>query len=239
MIKIAVCDDEEKICEQMENILLSIFEHLSAKCIIDLFFTGEELCLELRKQSYDLIFLDIELKKMNGVSVGKFIRDTLKNEITQIIYISSNQHYAMELFQCRPFDFVTKPLTYQRLDELIRKYISISKRGELFFSYKIGFDTYKVPYQDIVFFEKIERKIYIHFTSGEIQAFYGTMDDVCQRIHSKYFLLIHKSYLVNFNYIKVFKHNEIKLIDNTTLTISQTKRKSILKQYDELVEEVL
>ena len=98
-INIAVCDDEIKICSHVENILINILAHKFFEYNIDVFYSGEALCEEMERTKYDLVFLDIELPKMNGVEIGKYIRDTKNDNITQIVYISSKQEYAMELFK--------------------------------------------------------------------------------------------------------------------------------------------
>ena len=59
----------------------------------------------LKREKADILFLDIELPGMNGVSVGKYIREILEDENIFLIYISSKQNYALQLFQNHPFDF--------------------------------------------------------------------------------------------------------------------------------------
>ncbi|WP_353092917.1 response regulator [Tissierella praeacuta] len=87
MLRIAICDDESSICNQLEEILDMLEKGFSKKLQIDIFYSGEELCSYLSKDNYyDIIFLDIELKEMNGVEVGQVIRDKMLNETTQIIY---------------------------------------------------------------------------------------------------------------------------------------------------------
>ena len=88
-IQIAICDDEDKICLQLKDILGSISDEKSVEFIIQIFQCGEDLCKSLKDKDYDLIFLDIELPKINGIEVGKYIREKLNNEIVQIAYISA------------------------------------------------------------------------------------------------------------------------------------------------------
>ena len=113
--KIAVCDDEQIICSTMYNKLQNLSKSKSVIFEIDCFTSGEELCDEIKHTNYDLLFLDIELPKMNGVAVGQYIRETLKNETIQIAYISSKQEYAMELFEMRPINFLVKPLSEKQI----------------------------------------------------------------------------------------------------------------------------
>ena len=125
--KIAICDDEKVICNSMFNLLQEISKSISICFETDCFTSGEKLCTEMKTTNYDLIFLDIELPKMNGVAVGKHIRENLKNEFVQIAYISSNQEYAMELFEIRPINFLVKPLNYENISKIIDKLLTISE----------------------------------------------------------------------------------------------------------------
>lgn len=68
-IKIAVCDDEIKICSQIENMLINVLSHKFLEYDIGVFYSGEALCEAIGRTKYDLIFLDIELPKMNGVEI--------------------------------------------------------------------------------------------------------------------------------------------------------------------------
>jgi len=109
VLRIAICDDENSICNQLEEILDMLEKEFSKKLQIDIFYSGEELSSHLSKDNYyDIIFLDIELKEMNGVEVGQVIRDKMLNETTQIVYISGKETYAMELFKVRPLDFIMR-----------------------------------------------------------------------------------------------------------------------------------
>ena len=65
-IKIAICDDEIKICSHIENMLKYILSQKFLEYDIDVFYSGEALCEEMERTKYDLVFLDIELPKMNG-----------------------------------------------------------------------------------------------------------------------------------------------------------------------------
>lgn len=69
----------------------------------EVFYSGETLFKTIEnKDKYGLIFLDIQLLQLDGVQVGKQIRERLGNEKISIVYISSKETYAMSLFQVRP-----------------------------------------------------------------------------------------------------------------------------------------
>jgi len=71
MFRIAICDDEPAVCSQIETILLNYSEESNLDIEIQVFYSGEELCKFLEDgEGFDLIFLDIELKLINGIEVA-------------------------------------------------------------------------------------------------------------------------------------------------------------------------
>ena len=95
MIRIAIIDDAVEIGTQLETILIEITTNKGIAIDIDIYYSGKELCEHLQNgEFYDLIFLDIEMPEFTGIDVSKMIRDNLKNDATQIAYISGNKEYV-------------------------------------------------------------------------------------------------------------------------------------------------
>ena len=241
MITVAICDDEKKICAELECALIDIFGKLQTKHEIDVFITGEELCQKIEAGAhYDLIFLDIEFAKdkINGVEVGRLIRDTYQNNIVSIVYISWEKSYALQLFEIHPLNFLIKPLEYDAVEKVIRKYLKIYRVWSEVFTYKFGHDVFKVQVKDIVYLESVKRKLVIHLSDGRKEEFYGTLKEVYQEQFQRLdFLFIHSAYIVNYDYIAVLRHNELLLTDSMiSLPISQHKRKEVKETYYTITE---
>ncbi len=225
-INIAVCDDERNICAQVESMLTEILSEISTEYNIDVFESGESLCNEMKRTEYDLIFLDIELPNMNGVDIGRYIREELKNEIVQIAYISAKEGYAMELFEYRPINFLVKPLDKEKLKRVIQKYLIISEQDNHMFSYKKSQEFYKIPLSEILYFEGRGRKVSVT-ANGMEDEFYDSIENVYQKVKQHKFLFIHKSTIVNYKHIKKMGYEEVTMIDNKKFSISQSRRKAI------------
>lgn len=85
MFRIAICDDNGAVCSAIENIIDDFFKTETMHYEIDGFQSGEELLKELDDhEKYDLIYLDIELARLNGVEVGRYIREKLLDDYTQL-----------------------------------------------------------------------------------------------------------------------------------------------------------
>lgn len=94
MIRIAVVDDDWYISSRIERILLS-YDHISTYDLdIEVFQNGLDYFKYLKNEhDFDLIFLDIEMSGPNGVEIGRHIRNVMKNNITQIVYITAFDGY--------------------------------------------------------------------------------------------------------------------------------------------------
>ena len=238
---IAICDDEMKTGAALESFLINLFGKLSVKYMIEVFFSGEELCKAIKSGShYDLIFLDIEFaeSEMNGVEIGRIIREVYNNYTVSIVYISRVKSYALDLFDLQPFNFLVKPLKYEKVDDLIRKYMKISGLWTADFTYTIGRDTFKVQMKNIVYLESHNRKLRLHLADGRTEEFYGAMKEIYQEQLKKFdFLFIHTSYIVNYDYITALKFNQVFFNDNETpLPISKHRRDDIKARYYEIIK---
>jgi DNA-binding LytR/AlgR family response regulator len=235
MIKIAICDDDGSTCDQLED-LLHIYEStIMEKMDVESFLSGEGLCQCLEEGIfYDIIFLDIELKLLNGIEVGKIIREQMLNEVTQIIYISGKESYAMQLFKIRPLDFIIKPLTYEKIAVPLKYALKIVNSNKKLFLYKKGQTSFKVPIKDIIYFESKNRKVNI-ITINEVDTFYGSLEEIAEKL--PYFINIHKSYLVNYNYVFKIEYHQLTLLNSIILPISQNNRKKVRDRLLELERE--
>lgn len=225
-VRVAICDDEYEICASLEEMLTQMLQIKGIDYEIEPFYSGKSLCDELKRQRYDLIFLDIEMHETDGIETGKFIREELGDENVQIAYISSKTVYAMELFEFHPINFLKKPLDYSKIEKVIDKYFAITGQKNEFFEYKKKTEFFKIKMSEIMYFESRGRKISVKMVNGE-DEFYGSMDDIYSKVKSNQFLYIHKSVIVNYRKIKRLSYEQIIMSDGTIFPISQSRRPAI------------
>ncbi len=171
---------------------------------------------------------------MDGIEIGKYIREIKKDNITQIVYVSGRKKYAMELFQVRPIDFIVKPLEDKQLERVIDIYIDIMGGMKNFFEYRKSYSHKKVELYKIMYFIRDNRKVTV-VTSEEKDAFYESLEKVYERVKQYDFLFIHKSYLINYRYIETIRYDSVTMTDGTEFSISQSRRKEIRKRYMEIM----
>lgn len=222
MFRIAICDDQRSVCSEIEHTIENFFATESIQYEIDSFLSGEELLKELKNQEkYDLIYLDIELDVCNGVDVGRYIREELLDDFTQIAFISAKSSYALELFQVRPIHFLVKPFTPKQVIEVLEKALELQGRQTKIFHYRSGKLEKKISYKDIMYFSSDEKKVIIHMRDQE-DYFYGKLSEL--QLPFTDFVQIHQSFIVNKQYVIRFKFDCVLLSNAEELPISRRYR---------------
>lgn len=237
MFQIAVCDDDATFCRGFCGMLKEVTENLDMECEIKEWQEENALKETLTKQAViDLLFLDIELKDSLGVELGAYIRESLRNYQLQIVYISHEQNYAMQLFETTPLDFLVKPITKERLESVLKRYLKKQEGTGKLFTCKTGNGTVMLPYSSIMYFQSRGHKLVVHTLDGQ-QEFYGKLEEV-EKVAPEYFVRIHKSFLVNEYFITSYRYDKVCLRDEQQLNISRSYISEIQKRIKKHTEEM-
>lgn len=227
MFKIAICDDEQRICSEIEEILLTFQREPYSGIDIEVFYSGENLYKYIKNEHvFDLIFLGIKLNGLNGIEIGRMIREKMDDYITKIVYISGEDYYNRKLFDVQPLLFLSKPLNHQKVIKALRLAMKLSNKFDWVFTYKRAYEVFRIPIKDIIYFESLDRKIKLVSTNKE-DFFYGTINDVLQRVVKYQFIQIHRSYIINYAHTRLFRYDEVIMSNSAILPISQSRRKEV------------
>lgn len=232
MMHIAVCDDDFHVCGQLEDYIKRWKE--SRKLEVDIFTTGIEFEKSLRERYYDLIFLDIVMKDIDGIALGKFIREELHNDKSMIVYMSSyGDGYAMDLFQFQPFHFLKKPLKAEEFRNVFYKACGRILGDPSIFEFKSNRTIYRIPLKDIFYFEGDNRRVKI-VTAGHTYHCYSTIENLFSRIDMEQtgFVRLHKSYAVNLCYVATFSVRAVTLFNGEKFTVSTPFKENAVKCYE-------
>lgn len=236
MVKIAVCDDDIALASNLERELINCAKETKMELDVDVFSDGETL-MQMINQGiyYDLIYFDIRMKNLDGISAARQIRE--KNKDTLFIYISSYECYLMELFEVEPFRFLKKPVDMEKFRKYLEQALERIKSQALFFSYNYQHKAYRIPLKSVCYFESHKRKVVLHL-ENTTETFYGKLNDIENELIQSAipFLRIHQSYLVNYDAIIRYSFNRVELLDGTLLPISSERQKEIRCRYHELME---
>ena len=224
-MKIAICDDDKIICEYIKKTIEAYAYKKGFQINIQVFNSGYDMLFEINN-SFDVLFLDIELKDMTGIEIGRKLRVETGHAMN-IIFISAHPEYALDLFKIRPMDFLIKPFNEMDVEKIIDECYSKYHASDEYVTYKSGTDIGRVRYDDILYLSSNLRKVLIHKTDGSIIEIYAKLDDISKKLSEQIFWRIHKSYIVNIRKVELFQYETMKLINGEILTISKPYRQDI------------
>lgn len=235
MLKIAICDDEEKYINDSILALNQIEKNIDEDFYIKSFTGGQSLCDALKSEYFDIILLDIVMKDMSGIEAYKTIQELGKKPL--IIYVSNYDDNLKQLFGARIIAFMDKPIDKNELQKNILKAIeTIKDDSDNFFHYSKNGSSLYLPYNNIMYFESKRNKVLIH-TEKYVEEFNGTISSVWETLkQTGKFVRPHRSYIFNLKYINI-KSDTITLIHNKfTYNIGIKYRKDTLIKYAKFVE---
>lgn len=236
MIRIAICDDEELIASEIESLITDISKKYAIEVETDVFCNALNLEKEyLMGNRYDLLYLDIQMEKQNGIAAAKNIR--IMDANVMIVYISSYTKFVEDVFEVDAFDFIRKPINIKRFEKCFLKAEESIVLHATNFECRYKKEWLKFSIGEIIYFESSGRKIRIHLVGDKIEEFNGKLDNVeIDLKNSKIpFLRIHKSYLVSFYFIRALSRTEIRFSDGKILPVSPERQNDIKERYGRLL----
>ena len=233
MIKIAVCDDETIFIDIIVSELKSILINKGiSEYAIHTFSNGIELCkLENKISDYQIIFLDINMEQLNGLQTAYYIRKYDKNIF--IVFITAFVDYAMEGYKLDAVRFIFKDMLKEMLPECMDAILKRMhlKSGKIIKDFLEG--RKEIFVDRILYIESRKHKLYYNIGKPNQEQFslYGKMDDLEDELKEYNFLRIHKSYLVNMNFLESIMPYKAMMYNGEELPIPREKYKIIKEHF--------
>ncbi len=228
--KVLIIEDEE-LASQLIQHYLATYDNFQISALCADGYTGLKAINEIQP---DLIFMDIEMPKLNGLEVLELCAHK-----PYVIFTTAYNQYAVKAFELNAIDYLLKPFSKTRFDEALQKVVHLLKANipqqsnvENYslqyhqhkklerIAVKIGQKIIVVPVEDIMFLETDGNYVKIH-TQDMVYLKEKTMKYFEQTLNNEIFIRTHRSYLVNSTYIQKIEYYDknshlIVLKDNKT-----------------------
>lgn len=229
----AIIDDEPLAREGLSNYVREIdFLKLVGICENPI-----ELTSLMHQHKVDLIFLDIQMPKMNGM---EFLKIT--DEVPIVIITTAYPSYALESFQLDVMDYLLKPITFDRFFKAVKKardYFQLKSTGHSvsnpahseepgYFFIKCENKYEKIFAQEILYIEGMQNYVQIVTEKGKYMTLL-TLKDIEHNLENESFLRVHKSYIINISKINSIETHEI-CIRTHRIPISRNFRDQVMEK---------
>ncbi len=229
-MKIAICDDNEKKCLILREIIEKWMKDNHKKYDINVFFNGKNLLYEMEEgQCFDLVILDIEMPQMNGMEVACDLKK-YQSEIL-IIFVSCYEKYVYDSFKVQPFRFVPWNYLYQMLPTALEDAVQWVEKCEGKYLYIENNNSIrKVSIRNILYIWYSEKYCYIYCVNGEQFRVRKYLKDIYKELPMDDFAWVNRGCICNLLHVLKIEKNELLMIGSIKHPISYDRIVDIKNQ---------
>lgn len=223
-MRIGICDDDAKL----RNALRKLTERELALLGIDFkiieYSSGEELLKKLSSGEPDILFLDIEMDKINGMDTAKELRRQQKN--TVLIFITAYPDFVFQGYEVHALHYILKPYEESKIRQvLIMALTELDALKEQYYVIEQKSGVRKLPLSAVRYFKSDRKKVQAFMGDGT-EEFYGSLSELETTLPS-YFIRAHNRYLVNIKYVTGIEGN-LCICSDSEIPVSRSCRQALL-----------
>lgn len=216
MIRCLIVDDEPLAREVLESYVNEIPEmRLVSSC---------KSALEAKKllsaEEIDLIFLDINMPEVSGLS---FYKTLVKKP--RVIFTTAYAEHAVEGFELDAIDYLLKPFSFERFEKSVKKVLQTTNDSHEYIMFKVDKRIHKVDYNQIQYFKSIGDYVKVILLDKQTLIISDTLKKLEQQLPGD-FMRVHKSYIISIPKLEFIEGNTIKLGDSQ-IPIGQSYREKV------------
>ena len=245
MIRCIAIDDEPLALRQIKNYIERV-EKLELVALCSNAIEAQEL---LKTEQVDLLFVDINMPDINGID---FVRGLTNPPL--VIFTTAYSEYALEGFRLDAVDYLLKPFSFDDFSRAAEKACSLRELHRMrderaasdssiesideaaesndYISIKSDYKVNLVRYNDIIYIESVGEYIRLHLKDGSKLTTLFRLKNMETELPQKTFMRVHRSYLVNIDYVSSFARGKIYLSNGDYVPISINYRDTFREHFE-------
>jgi two-component system LytT family response regulator len=243
MLKAIIIDDEPDCVALMA---LQLKEHCPQVQILFQTTKPEEGLQAIRTLEPDLVFLDVEMPRMNGFS----LLEQLDNISFSLVFVTAYNEFALRAFRFSALDYLLKPLNITHLIEAVRKAEKrqrIDQRQLDMLKYQLKEGQYPskiaVPFQGGVIFVELKELVFCEADSNYTKLFLTnsksyllskTLREVQEVLEERNFLRVHRQFLINLDHIKMYHKGDgsyLVMTGDVTIPVAKNQKDRLVQKF--------
>ena len=240
MIRIAICDDNELDALSARKVIRNTLNELNKEAKIEYYLNAADIQDKLlkKKESLDLLILDIDMPDISGLELAESLR--ANNLKLLIIFLSNHEEFVFKAIEFQPFRYIRKIKLDTEMPIAIRSAINIIRiNSDKSIILNTDDGEMKVMISEIMYYETEGRKLSIHLNNGNKLLINKTIIELQEMIAKDNFVMIHRSCVVNTDHVKNMSDTIITMKNGQKLAVSRRKYKDIKRQILDLWSEQL
>ena len=235
MLLIAIVDDDPKDASSLKECVENYCKANDHAAMIHVFHDGLELIRS--PENHDIVFLDIQMGKLDGLETARFIRKIDKESI--LIFVTNMAQFAIKGYEVDALDFILKPASMASIVYVLDKAMKRLDGGgsKTLFSLKTSDGTISLSANDITYVEVFDHNLVYHTTKGEYTV-RGRLGDVSEKLSPDRFVMCNRSFIVNLRHVSNVTADDL-LIGDLRISVSKSHRKELMKRFSSFLGDSL
>ena len=227
-LTISICDDNENQIKEMRRLLAEWSDDKPFALDIDEYISAESFLFSYPDKPCDLILLDIEMDRLNGMELAKHLRSN--GDMLPIVFITGYSDYIAEGYDVEALHYLLKPVAKEKLFAVLDKYVEKRsvKADELIIETTNG--ATHISADRITYIEAFGRKTAVHLSDDRIiDCMVSISRFFAMRLNG--FVSPHRSYIVNLRFMRSIGKTEIALDNGTIIPLSRRLYKDVNEKF--------
>lgn len=233
MIKLAICDDEEKELNSTKEMCNQcLLQHKEWDVKISVFTSAQELLNDAdSKEMFDIVLLDIYMPGMTGIELAKTIREI--NGECQIVFLTTSNAHAVEAFSLHAAHYLVKPYTIQQLNDALTKAVTeADKINKAYITMKVPGGVAKIYFKNFLYSETERHLQSIHLTDGKYIQVRNTSTELFEMLNKdKRFFKCGSTYIINLELVEEITAQSVLFENGDKIPTQRRQYKELLEQY--------
>lgn len=228
MLRIAVVEDDAAQSDRMKKHLQDFLADKERTYTIDVYDNAVDF-LDKYKNPYDIVLMDIEMPRMNGLEAAKKLR--AMDEMVILIFVTKMSQFAINGYEVSAIGYILKPVNAYSLYVHMQKALNIlsaNTEKKIVLQMKQGIVSFST--RKLIYIEVSGHKLNYHLR-GEVHEAYGKLTDEEEKLKDYHFSRCSSAFLVNLAYVRAIIGNTVYLSSGAELPVSRGMKKSFTDAY--------
>lgn len=227
-LTIAICDDNEGQINELRRLLGEWSADKPFALSIDEYASAEGFLFSYPDKPCDLILLDIEMKRLNGMELAKKLRSV--GDMLPVVFITGYPEYMNDGYEVEALHYLLKPVDKAKLFAVLDRYIKrrTPENEIILVSDEVSMH---VSSDMIVYCEAVGKKTHVSLRDKTIVCNMGISG--IKKILTEEFIFCHRSYIVNLRYVRSIGKTELTLDNKEKIPLSRRLYNDVNKKFIE------